>query len=277
MVTSLITLKDELEKISLDIIYSQWCELGCNLNAKPIGNYLIDHDALLWFSLEFVHKDARLREQIAYWLDENPGYISKSIVKKSAENKNDSRMAILDDLLTKKRTKFDLKNKIDSEKIKLSPHCLLTRTIPLLGNDLRRMLIMLFIANPHGLTGEQIIKFTKYSKRMVYETLGNLEKTGFLYKEKPIYYLLKRDIWCSLLECPKKINFFNSNDIFESVVTLLRTLTQCIKQEIPFGSRIVTDAFSTAENKIIKAAFPPHEKQKTSGGVTELLRSIFSV
>lgn len=294
-----------------------------------IGKYLIDPNALLWFSLEFVHRDARLLEQILFWLTKNSDYVSPSALLKKLYNKKDVRRIALNDLfinnkqIRKKmpfmsihgryaeelnnRTSldfpFDCKTDITfysqiinaynnelnyydskhnkqsaNEKIKLSPHCLLLRTTPLFGSDLKKILIIFCITNPQGLDVEQIENLTGYSKRMVSEVLNELTATGFLNKKDvSFYYINKYSLWCKLLDYDGKMKFLDSNNIFESIVILLRTISECIRKEIPFHSRIVEDAIVEAKNKITKAAFLQHEKTKPSSDVIKLIRTIFSV
>ena len=55
----------------LDVIYAQWGELGAPFSDRRDWNDVIDPEALLWCSLEFLPTEPRLAETVLEWFRTN--------------------------------------------------------------------------------------------------------------------------------------------------------------------------------------------------------------
>jgi hypothetical protein len=89
-----MTLQDTFEQSFrqrlLDLIYGQWTTLGAPFaaHADSEDSSVIDPEALVWCSLEFLPTEPRLEETIIEWLIENSHYIVRQRIIKVANHED---------------------------------------------------------------------------------------------------------------------------------------------------------------------------------------------
>src|SRR5665213_2936901 len=81
MTISPTTFEADLRGRLLDIVYGQWHDFGAPFADVHASDEVIDPEALLWCSLEFLPTEPRLCETVVAWLHLNPNYILRQRLK----------------------------------------------------------------------------------------------------------------------------------------------------------------------------------------------------
>ncbi len=125
MTTSLTTFKSQVRERLLDVLYAQWTELGVPFATNySFSQEVIDPEALLWCSLEFLSSEPRLFEGVSAWLNSYRSTLSYQRVAKYT--KEEEFRALLWKKLTRVRQNGAPEpNTTNNEPLKLEVHTLL--------------------------------------------------------------------------------------------------------------------------------------------------------
>ena len=251
MTTSLTTFENHLRSTLLDLLAAQWRALGVPLSASDLSasNEVIDPEALLWCSLEFLPTEVRLRESALSWLAENPKFILRRRWKRAAKP-NDPRSLISVGPLGR-AGKADaepstgchglpsverLRAFCDLELPQVQPRLdwvgqpiggnptVLVRGRQLFGDDARH-LILVYLLGARGTAGlREVANWSHYSQRNLSEILKLLVSSGSLRKESGRYHLTSIRPWEEILQChAETLRIVDWYAVFDAVVELLRT------------------------------------------------------
>jgi len=271
MTTSLITFERDFRQRLLDVVYGQWHDLGAPFSnvsrARPAE--VIDPEALLWCSFEFLPTEPRLNESLQAWLLANPNYIIRQRLNKVAGS-GDPRTNIwcaLDKASKSKSpvpsepchgldspaevTEFCEGINRDLQRGKSSdthlgrpipdPSTVLLRARDLLGNDIRHFLLVYLLATPGGGKLRTVQKWSGYSYRSISETAGRWEAAGVVAIDHGYCRLSDSAPWHTLLrrhaENAILVNWFQ---LFGAGVCLLRALAKARSKDLSWDSAVVT-------------------------------------
>jgi hypothetical protein len=256
----------------LDILYGQWSALGAPfVNPRALGHAeVIDPEALLWCSLEFLPTEPRLCEAVTDWIQKNPHYLVRQRIYKIADRK-DPRAVIwqaLDHRATKKNERaapVEPPYGVDSPADLLAfaksiedrtpdraeapsrlasrrtdPATLLLRARDLLGHDIRHFLLVYLLAHQHGGKLRDATAWSGHSYRSFYDAAIRWEAAGLVTIDAGYCRLKVPDLFHALLQLgSEQIILANWQTIFQTSIRLLRDLAKARKKGFAEDSAIV--------------------------------------
>jgi len=284
MKTWLTTFEQDLRRRLLDVVHGQWHDLGLPFSnpLRPNAGEIIDPEALLWCSLEFLPTEPRLREGVTAWLDTQGKYIIRQRIKRLA-TKGDPRIGIWH-VLDRTRTSrpevptepchgldsaaevSDFCDKLASGSILRAvehtppgrpieaPSTILLRARDLLGGGLRHALLVYLLANPDGGKLKTLERWSRYSYRSISETAARWEAAGVLVIEHGYCRLTNPKPWDELLQHQAGQGaIVNWIGVFDASVGLLRALAKAGRKGLGADSPVVSSLLRDTESAFSSA------------------------
>lgn len=266
----------------LDVIYGQWGTLGAPFSDRGPQNEVIDPEALLWCSLEFLPTEPRLTEAVLEWLNINGSYVVRQRVYKIRDQK-DPRSVIwqaIDRRQQASRIELGLPSEpchgqnSPDEVVQFSrniaarkpvgrpssarlghfanePSTLLLKSRDLLGNDLRHFLLVFLLANPHGGKIRDIQSWSGHSYRGLAEAATSWQVINVATLDRGYCRLTTADPFCALLQInAKEAVLVNWLTIFEICIRLLRDLAKARRKGFDEASTVASGLTREAEKTI---------------------------
>jgi hypothetical protein len=218
----------------LDLIYAQWTKLCASFSTRSAINdaEVIDPEALLWCSLEFLQAEPRLGEAVRAWVASNENYLVRQRIYKLC-TENDPRTPIweaLDRRSANSKTELELPSKPTSKRlgrIESGPSTLLLRARDLLGHDIRHFLLVYLLANHHGGRLRDVQAWSGHSYRSLSDAAGRWESADIVTLNAGYCRLLTPEPFRVLLQVKSAtIVTINWLTVFEIGVRLLRDLAK---------------------------------------------------
>ncbi len=253
MTNSLTTFETELRERLLNVLYSQWQQLGAPFNSpiEPSRTEIIDPEALLWCSLEFFPTEPRLREGVTAWYKAH----KKSIIRRRIPAKNNP-----DDLRTSLWN--DLENKTSIEEyhspgdIIQTPSTSLFRARNILGNDAKHFLLICLLPQYSSNLLKDIALYSGYTYRNLADVANRWATAGIVSFENGYCRLTDPAPWCKLLKTPRNTTFLIPwFKIFDTLVAQLRFLNNAHQKNIIPNSPAIRSACRTTLETIVSARF----------------------
>lgn len=303
-----MTSQDTFEQIFrerlLDLIYAQWRALGAPFtNQLPTNpSEVIDPEALLWCSLEFLPTEARLSEAVQDWLGANREYLVRQRIYK-IRNRDDPRAIIwqaLDRRVERSKTELaapsearhGLASSIEVAEFVRSIQeknsngrqpsrvghfaansaTLLLRARDLLGQDIRHFLLVYLLANPHGGRLREIQAWSGHSYRSLADAAARWETANVVTLESGYCRLIASEPFRALLQLKSaKIVLINWLTVFEISVRLLRDLARARQKGFDVKSTIPKILQCEALEKL--KSFLPNSETAIDSSLGHLLRA----
>ena len=308
MTILLTTFERDFRTRLLDVVYGQWHDLGVPLSSAlyPQSTEVIDPEALLWCSFEFLPTEPRLRESLLGWLQANEHYIIRQRLNKVARN-GEPRTNIWRALDSKTIREVDRPNEVchgldeveelltfcerlsaevqdgrwpKARLVQAAPRSstLLLQARDLLGNDIRHLLLVYLLANPAGGKLKAIQSWSGYSYRSISETATRWEATGVLSIDHGYCRLIHLEPWKALLRLSAEqtviVDWFF---LFDACIRLLRAVGKAERKGLSWDSGVVTSFRGEAAQALVSSvrsetrAEPPsiaHLRELLTGAAT---------
>lgn len=273
--------EQELRRRLLDVVYSQWRDLGVPFTADLRAAEIIDPEALLWCSLEFLPTEPRLCEGVLSWLAEHKNDLIRQRLNKRASG-GDPRASIwrvlikgqpplppeepchgfdapADVIAFCKRLSASLASPhaADSRlgKPAAGPSTALLRARNLLGSDIRHFLLVYLLGSPGGGRLRTVQQWASYTYRSVSETASRWESAHAATIDHGDCRLNDPNPWRELLRLgttrPVVVDWFV---LFDACIYLLRVLAKAARKGFPADSPVVTIYRRDARAKIRSSA-----------------------
>lgn len=205
MTISPTTSEDRFRHALLELVHEQWRALGVPFRtslAAARGTAVlevIDPEALLWCSLEWVPGEPRLEEGIRNWLRLHGGLLIRQRLKKFATD-GDPRVARLHELWSAAKTRPAREPKPIGEP---SPEAATVslRSRDVLGHDCRAALLVELLGSPRGVRLRDVASVTGYAYRSVSETASGWHRAGLVRIRHGHCVLANPAPWCEILRC----------------------------------------------------------------------------
>lgn len=286
--TSQDTFEQAFRQRLLDLIYGQWAILGAPFAVHPGSDdpSVIDPEALIWCSLEFLPTEPRLAESVCEWLIENPHYVVRQRIIKAAK-RGDPRSILWQSLDRRKRRpksetespgepvhgvgstaevvafarrigEKPLQGDRESRRVgraRKGSATLLLQARDLLGHDIRHFLLVYLLANPHGGRLRDVQRWSRYGYRSLSEAADRWKDAEVVTLESGYCRLLAPEPFQQLLRVrSSKIVLVNWWTIFETSVRLLRDLSKARQKGFDEESTITKSLKHEAVEKLIGLA-----------------------
>jgi hypothetical protein len=258
--TSHDTFEQSYRQLLLDVIYGQWAALGAPFAARPDSDdpSVIDPEALIWCSLEFLPTEPRLEETVAEWLSENPHYLVRQRIIKAAK-RGDPRTLLWQSLDRRNRNpgsetqlpteplcglsspaevvefahrlrERQLRDEHKSRRlgrVRKGPATLLLQARDLLGHDIRHFLLVYLLANPHGGKLRDVRDWSGHAYRSLSDAADRWKAADIITLESGYCRLVAAEPFQQLLHVRSlKIVLVNWWTVFETSARLLRDLAK---------------------------------------------------
>ena len=282
--TSRDTFEQSYHQRLLDLIYGQWANLGATVVAHPHAEEfsVIDPEALLWCSLEFLPTEPRLEEIVAQWLVANPPYLIRQRIIKAA--KSEDPRALLWQCLDQRDQKPERVLNIPAEPVhglglpedvvkfaqrikqrnlqdrgeptrlghfRKNSATLLLQARDLLGHDIRHFLLVYLLANPHGAKLKDLQRWSRHAYRSLSDAADRWKAADVIALESGYCRLIAAEPFQALLRVrDRKISVVNWWTVFESSVRLLRDLAKSRTMGFEAESAITTSLKREALKKL---------------------------
>jgi len=303
MKTSLTTFEADLRGRLLDVVHGQWHDLGVPFSnsVRPNAAEVIDPEALLWCSLEFLPTEPRLLEGVTAWLRTHGDYIIRQRIKRLA-TKGDPRTGIWHavDRTRKPRPEVptepchgqdsaaevsDFCEKLSSGSIPHAlehtppgrlaegPSTILLRARDLLGGDLRHALLVYLLTNSDGGKLKTLQRWSRYSYRSISETAARWEAGGVLVIDHGYCRLTNPEPWHELLRHQAGgAAIVSWIEVFDACVSLLRALAKADRKGLDSDSPVVSSFLRNARNALSSAVLGGRRNTRPSvSHIEELL------
>jgi hypothetical protein len=293
--TSQDTFEQSYRQRLLDVIYSQWTALGAPLAARPESedSPVIDPEALIWCSLEFLPTEPRLSEIVVEWLIENPHYLVRQRIIKAAK-RNDPR-ALLWQSLDRRTPKSEIATELSEPlyglnspaevvafarriggsrlherkssrlgRVRKGPPTLLLRARDLLGHDIRHFLLVYLLAKPHGGKLSDAQDWSRHAYRSLSDAAERWKAAEIITLESGYCRLIAAEPFQRLLQVrSERIALVNWWTVFESSIRLLRDLAKARSKG--FGpDHAITTSLKREAAEELKAAHSDFDLPKNS-------------
>jgi len=258
MKTSLTTFENRIRNWLLDLLHSQWRELGVPFSTSlpHRADEVIDPEALLWCSWEFLPHQPRLREQVLCWLAANAQSILWPRIRKLARKKPDPKVEIWCALDLKSEPSADepsdfAHNLAESRSAgkeilqqpglrQRTPATVILQARDVLGADARHFILVYLLANPGGARLRTIAEWSGQSYRNISRVAARWESAGIITVDRGYANLKSPKRWTSILELKSpRIILINWVRLFDTVITLLRDLAKASARSIPPDGPVV--------------------------------------
>ena len=284
MTTSLTLFERRVRETLLDVVYAQWHDLGVPFADAPPADTseVIDPEALLWCSLEFIATEPRLKEALVTWLCVNEEYIIRQRLKRFAipgEPRNSIWHALGGSRGTPPPTPAELPHGLESidalsdfyqrlpdyvskqgtsrqwiGKGARRPSTILLQARDLLGGDLRHALLVYLLAHPSGAKLKSVEGWSGYSYRSISNTATRWEAAGVLSIEHGYCRLIQREPWHVLLQHQaESIVIVDWAKLFEAFIRLLRALAKAKRKGLRADSPVIRSYCREVEGALASA------------------------
>ena len=268
----------------LDLLYGQWVALGAPFsNRVPLAvNEVIDPEALLWCSLEFLPTEPRLSEVVREWVKRNKDYLVRQRVYK-IRDRTDPRAIIWQALDRRNRAPVfdlgipsepchglsspievadfahsieDIKRQREYLPSRLGrkgegSETLLLKARDLLGQDIRHFLLVYLLANPHGGKLRDVQAWSGHSYRALSEAADRWETADVVSFDSGYCHLIAAEPFQALLRIgAKRIVLVNWLNVFDTSVRLLRDLAKARLKGFAAESTIQESLRQAASEKL---------------------------
>lgn len=278
------TFESDLRDGILNILYGQWSHLGAAFSTSPSADSpeIVDPEALIWGSLEFLPTEPRLAEVVLQWLH---AHMSDTIRQrlKSRLRSHEPRTCIWSTIEANeqlaKQSEFSCvvpsepchglnspeqvvafcqrmthqSRRDPSQGIRRvgnptwSPATLLLRLRYLMGSDPRHFLLLYLLCNPHGAPIPPLQQWTGYSQRTVSDTVARWADARFVSVEHGVCRLIEPDCWRGLLQQRTRgvflVDWFKA---FDACIGLLRALAKARHVGLSPDSSVISAYLSDA-------------------------------
>jgi hypothetical protein len=299
--TSQHTFENTFHQRLLDLLYGQWGTLGAPFSSRgpSVINEVVDPEALLWCSLEFLPTEPRLYEAVSEWILRNKDYLVRQRVYKIRDRK-DPRAIIWQALDRRATKKIELPIPAEScygldspaevlrfarsiEESKLDRRffasrlgrkgpgstTILLKARDLLGHDIRHSLLIYLLANSRGGKLRDAQAWSGYSYRSLSDAAVRWETADILTINSGYCRLTASDPFRSLLRIhSEQIVLVNWLTIFGTSIRLLRDLAKARKKGFTDNSTVIKTLQREAVEKLES---PDLYSEKLSGTSVEYL------
>ncbi len=269
MPTSLATFEPAFRERLLDLVYGQWHQLGAPFSTVTSDSTeVIDPEALLWCSFEFLPSEPRLAETVVEWLHAYGDQLIRQRLKKRATS-DDPRTRIWRALDTKHRPVLEepaavIHEPEPSEGIAAflertarhaqrsspsdfrigeriaGPSTVLLRARDLLGSDVRHFLLIYLLANPSGGKLRNVQEWSGYTYRGISEAATRWQAAQVAVIEHGYCYLSETGPWRSLLHLRGgRITLVNWFRVFDECIRLLRVLAKAQRKDFAWDNPVL--------------------------------------
>ena len=269
MTTSLTTFERQVRERLLDVIHAQWHDVGFPFSTTLVGSdEIIDPEALLWCSLEFLATEPRLAEAVLAWLDSSAFPIIRHRVNQHAR-KGEPRSNLWHALNRTKRlrpetptepchglvsadevTAFCERLAEDRVWVRESgkslgwplprPATALLWARNLLGSDIRHFLLVYLLANPGGGRLKTVQRWSGYTYRSISETATRWEAARVLAIDHGFCRLSNPEPWRLLLpQGPEPAVIVDWFEAFDACVRLLRALAKADRKGLALDGSVI--------------------------------------
>lgn len=285
MKTSHTTFENDLRERLLDVVYAQWYLLGVPFSPsrQPVVTEVIDPEALLWCSLEFLPTEGRLREGVRAWLKAYDSQIIRhrvNRVAKTGEPRTRIWRALIDSSCVKEHVPAEPCHGLDSID-EVADFCVAIResrqpveatsplvgTLPhgpssgllrardLLGSDIRHLLLVYLLASPGSSRLKDIERYSKYSYRSISDTAARWEAAGVLEVERGYCRLVDPEPWHALLGNQlRKAVVVEWFELFDALIHLLRAAAKARRKGLAPDSPVIDSYCRTARDVLCSVA-----------------------
>lgn len=270
--TSLVTFEQTFRERLLDLVYRQWAALGVPFARGPEANNseVIDPEALIWCSLEFLPTEPRLSEAVVNWTRANAHYLVRQRILKIS-NRLDPRTLIWQALDRRQRVvkgalpaQLELPYGAESQadvhsfvarlesardsaeqktlrlgRARKQASALLLRARDLLGHDIRHFLLVYLLASPGGARLRDIKTWSGYSYRSLADAADRWNAASILSLESGYCRLTSAEAFQRLLQLDSSpIVIVKWMVVFETSIRLLRNLRRARERGFDHGDGI---------------------------------------
>jgi hypothetical protein len=243
---------DGFEARLLDVLVTQWSVLGVPLHpAFPTERLeIVDPECLLWASLPYLDRDARLAEGVRAWVAANTDTLNWTRLNRVTKgDANGPRLrALTQGIATaghRGSTPKPLASRIDG------PSTILLRAREILGNDIRSFLIVHLLAHPRGVRLRAVASATWYAYRSVSQTVATWEHAGLVAVNHGHCVLLDPSPWRDLLKCRgATLSLIDWKPVFDAARDLLHTLARGRELGFPASHPLLLDASAKARTAL---------------------------
>jgi hypothetical protein len=257
--TSQDTFEQSYRQRLLDLIYGQWAALGAPFAARPDSDdtSVIDPEALLWSSLEFLPTEPRLRETVEEWLIQHPHYLVRQRIIKVA--KCIDPRTLLWQALDRRNPKSEpptepseplyglnstaevvefagkisqrqLRDEHESTRVGRAgkgSSTLLLQARDLLGHDIRHFLLVYLLANPHGGKLRDVQDWSRHAYRSLSDAADRWKAGEIITLESGYCRLVAPEPFRQLLHIRSQpVALVKWWTVFETSIRLLRDLAK---------------------------------------------------
>jgi hypothetical protein len=285
----------------LDLLFGQWSVLGSPFSNRGSLKEVIDPEALLCCSLEFLPTEPRLAEAVSQWIRANRAYLvrqrvyrqlgrtdPRAIIWQALDHSRTPRvdpekltetchgLASPADLLAFARRLEENANTSDPAPLRMGrklegPATLLLGARDLLGHDIRHFLLVYLLALPHGGRLRDLRAWSGHSYRSLSDAADRWKTAGIVTLDSGYCRLLAPEPFKELLkERSEEIILVNWLTVFETSVRLLRDLAKASSKGFASNGPIPAKLQHEAAEKLERSS-PRTQVSHTSVG--ELLNA----
>jgi hypothetical protein len=282
------TFEQDFRQNVVDLIYGQWAALGAPFAARSNADddVVIDPEALVWASLEFLPTEPRLGEAVLGWLTDHAHYVVRQRIIRAAR-RDETRAAIWQALDRPNLEVESLPKKADlsqteeivrwitaargrSERrlrkvnqLRKEPSTLLLRARDLIGHDVRHFLLVYLLARPHGGKLRDVEQWSRYTYRSLAEAATRWEAANVVSLEAGFCRLLVNEPFHQLLHIrSERIALVNWWEVFDVSIRLLRDLAAASSKGFTSDDAIVRSLRREASEKLDAALLDPTARSK---------------
>lgn len=277
MTTSPTTCEHRLREALLDLLHAQWRSFGLPLQPSLAAAFgsgsleVIDPEALVWCTLEWVPTQPRLREGLHSWLHSNRGRLNRQRLNKFAASTKDDPRADLWHELDRHGPPEPGRDAKAAGEASSDAATLLLRSRDVLGNDCRSFLIVQLIGSPRGVRLRDVAQSTSYAYRSVSEAATGWERASIVRIRHGHCLLLQPAPWCEILRCrPADVVTVDWTAAYAATLSLLGFLAKARANGFDDSHPLVAAAIREADAQL-EATAPGIERDKAPG--VESLRS----
>ena len=302
MANSPTTFEEAFRLRLLDVIYAQWRHLGAPFTGPLFDDFpeVIDPEALIWASLEFLPTESRLAETVLLWLHAYRIYTIHQRLKSrfgAGEPRTNIWLAVLQrDPGTSRMPRLPEDPSEPSygmnspqEVIKFSesfrdwahsrqpsdlrrigkpdkgPTTTLLRARDLMGSDARHFLLLYLLCNPHGAPLKPLQEWTGYTSRTVIDTVTRWVDVGVVSMDHGVCRLIEPNAWEAILHFRfRRIALINWYRAFDASVRLLRALARGRRIGLSEDSSVVLSHRTDAYHAIASSGLNEYGSQGAS-------------
>lgn len=257
--------ESRFQEAVLSVLHAQWRALGVPFtSALPhTPPEVIDPEALLWCSLEFIEREPRLAEGVAAWVRSARtriiGQRITQLIRASGEDPREERWRLLLSARRDPEARRDgLRAWPGRKRIGVqAADCstLLLRARDILGCDCRSFLIVFLLASERGVRLRDVTRWTGYSYRSVSEAASGWERAGVVRIDHGHCVLTAPAPWSELLLCARQdIVIVDWPAAYQASIELLRTFAKAREGGLSAAHPLAVSAIDATRTALSVAA-----------------------